>query len=52
MTDLIIQEQTLNGVVLLRLNRPDALNALNMELRQQLTDKFFALSMCELIRMT
>lgn len=35
---LIIEEAPRPGVVLLRLNRPEALNALNMEIRRELAD--------------
>jgi len=40
LSNLIIVEKPADGVVLLKINRPDALNAVNMELRQRLTDLF------------
>ena len=36
MTDLVLLERPAEGVVLLRLNRPEARNALNLEVRKLL----------------
>lgn len=41
--DLVLVERPEHGVVLLRLNRPDARNALSADLRRRLTDLFKAL---------
>ena len=43
MSDLIIHEKPAPGVALLRLNRPEARNALNSALRHALTDAFATL---------
>lgn len=43
MSDLILEERRENGVILLRLNRPEARNALSPDLRKTLTDRFAAL---------
>lgn len=43
MSDLVIITQPAPGVALLRLNRPEARNALNADLRRALTDAFAAL---------
>ena len=43
MTDLIVHEDPAPGVRLLRINRPEARNALNAALRQALTDTFASL---------
>jgi enoyl-CoA hydratase/carnithine racemase len=40
MSDLILHENPTSGVRLLRLNRPEARNALNADLRRALTDAF------------
>ena len=40
--DFLLKEQH-RGVVILRLNRPEARNALNQSLRQQLAEQFEAL---------
>lgn len=50
LSNLIIVEKPADGVVLLKINRPDALNAVNMELRQQLTDLYRKLSEDEDVR--
>lgn len=42
MTDLILREDPAPGVRLLRLNRPEARNALNSALRKELTEAFAA----------
>ena len=38
MPNVLLQEQPCAGVVVLRLNRPAVLNALNLALRQQLAE--------------
>ncbi|KZY45628.1 enoyl-CoA hydratase [Roseovarius sp. HI0049] len=43
MSELVIEERRDNGTVLLRLNRPEARNALSDGLRKALTDRFAAL---------
>lgn len=43
MSELILEERRETGVIVLRLNRPDARNALNPELRRALTERFAAL---------
>jgi len=43
MTDLVITERLDEGVALVRLNRPEALNALNIATREALTEAFSAL---------
>lgn len=43
MTDLVITERLDEGVALVRLNRPDVLNALNIATREALADAFAAL---------
>lgn len=40
MSNVLLQEQPCAGVVVLRLNRPTVLNALNLALRQQLAEAF------------
>ncbi len=50
MSDLVQVERPSDGVALLRLNRPDALNALNTPLRHTLTDLFRELSVDEDVR--
>lgn len=50
MSDLVLLEQPAPGVALLRINRPDAMNALNMPLRHVLTDIFTDLSGREDVR--
>jgi enoyl-CoA hydratase len=50
LSDLVVVEKPADGVVLLRLNRPDALNALNMDLRRRLTDLIRDLSEDEDVR--
>ncbi|MEJ2376678.1 MAG: enoyl-CoA hydratase [Pseudolabrys sp.] len=44
LSNLVIVEKPADGVVLLKINRPAALNALNTALRQRLTDLFRELS--------
>ena len=43
MSELVIEERHGQGTVLLRLNRPEAHNALSDGLRKALTDRFAAL---------
>ena len=43
MSDLILEERRETGVILLRLNRPEARNALSPDLRKALTERFAAL---------
>lgn len=43
MSNLILEERSETGTVLLRLNRPEARNALSAELRKALTERFAAL---------
>ncbi|MEM6356868.1 MAG: enoyl-CoA hydratase-related protein, partial [Pseudomonadota bacterium] len=43
MADLVLLERPEDGVALVRLNRPEALNALNMALRKELAAVFSAL---------
>jgi enoyl-CoA hydratase/carnithine racemase len=43
MTNSLLQEQPFAGVVVLRLNRPAVLNALNLELRRELAQAFIKL---------
>jgi enoyl-CoA hydratase len=50
LSELVIVERPADGVVLMRLNRPDALNAINMDLRRQLIDRFRELSEDEDVR--
>lgn len=50
MSDSVLLEKPSDGVVLLRLNRPEALNALNMDLRGALTAAFADLSEREDVR--
>lgn len=50
MSDLVLREAPSEGVVLLRINRPEARNALNSDLRRALTDQFAALSVAPLPR--
>lgn len=40
MNDVLLEQKPTAGIVLLRLNRPAALNALNLELRRTLADAF------------
>lgn len=47
---VLLQERPEEGVLLLRLNRPDALNALNPELREALADAFRAAATDETVR--
>lgn len=47
MNDLLLVEKFDGGIVLLRLNRPEALNALNAALRSRVTDLFSDLSVSE-----
>ena len=43
---LVLLERPAPGVALLRLNRPQALNALNMALREELAEHFRRLDSC------
>ena len=38
--DILLEEYPAPGVVVLRLNRPEVLNALNLDLRRQLAESF------------
>ena len=40
MTELVLTEKLENNIALVRLNRPDALNALNIATRQALAESF------------
>ena len=48
--ELVITEKLENGVALVRINRPDSLNALNMACRRALADAFNALHDDEAVR--
>ncbi len=50
MTKVLLQEQAAAGVVVLRLNRPAVLNALNLELRLQLAQAFTELDQDNSVR--
>lgn len=50
MSDILLQEQPYAGVVVLRLNRPAVLNALNLALRQELADAFNNLDQDDRVR--
>ncbi|MGI9435375.1 MAG: enoyl-CoA hydratase-related protein [Geminicoccaceae bacterium] len=50
MSKLVITERRDEGVVLIRLNRPEALNALNLATRQALADAFLAIHDDEEVR--
>lgn len=50
MPDVLLREDAGDGVVLLRLNRPQVRNALNLELRHALAGAFAALSADETVR--
>lgn len=48
--DYVLLEKQMDGIAVIRLNRPEAKNALNVELRKQLTDHFNALGSDPAIR--
>lgn len=50
MSDMILETRPSAGVVLLTINRPDARNALNTELRHELTDRMAALGQDDEVR--
>ena len=50
MSNVLLQEQPCAGVVVLRLNRPAVLNALNLALRQQLAEAFNRLDQDDRVR--
>ena len=50
MSNVLLQEQPCAGVVVLRLNRPTVLNALNLALRQQLAEAFNRLDQDDRVR--
>ena len=50
MSNLVLESRPSDGVVLLRINRPDARNALNTALREELTARIGALGRAEDVR--
>jgi len=50
MTELLLESRPSEGVVLLRINRPEARNALNTALREELTERLGALGRDETVR--
>lgn len=50
MADILLHERPCEGVVVLRLNRPAVLNALNLALRRELADTFIRLDQDDKVR--
>lgn len=50
MSDILLEERPAEGVVLLRLNRPEVLNALNLALRRALAEAFSRLDQSDDVR--
>ena len=50
MTQILLEEHPQPGVVVLRLNRPEVFNALNLALRQQLAEAFTRLDNTDSVR--